>query len=74
MFHLNDNQEEMLIDFVFNLGTLKKFPKFTEAVFKKDWETAKKEYKRSYSDDKGTRHELIGRNTTFFNKFLKDLK
>lgn len=70
---LDSNQEAMLLDFAFNLGTLKKFPNFTKAVLNKDWDTVKKEYKRSFKDSSGNRHEL-GRNKIFFDTFLKNLK
>jgi len=69
---LDDYQEEMLIDYAFNLGTLKKFPKFVRAVLTKDWDTAKKEYVRTYKDDGGKTHEL-GRDKIFFNTYLKNL-
>lgn len=74
IFKLDQTQQEMLLDFMFNLGSLKKFPKFTEAVFGKQWDIVKKEYKRSYKDAKGNRHELIGRNAAFYNMFLKNIK
>lgn len=72
IFDLTPVQNQMLIDFVFNLGSLNKFPKFTSAVFRKDWDTASKEYKRSYTDSNGHHHEL-GRNKIFFDTFLKPL-
>lgn len=69
---LTDEQIEMLTEFVFNLGSLKKFPKFTEAVIKRDWRTANKEYKRSYVDPSGNRKELSGRNVAFYKRYLSD--
>jgi len=69
---LSDEQMEMLVEFTFNLGGLKKFPKFTKAVVNKDWDTAKKEYKRSYVDSAGSRHELSRRNIAFYNRYLSD--
>lgn len=62
---LTPKQEQMLIDFAFNLGGLDQFPKFTDAVLRDDVEKMKKEYKR-YSDG-----EELGRNQLFFNTFLK---
>lgn len=70
---LNQVQEEMLTEYVFNLGTLKKFPKFTRAVLNKKWDIAKKEFVRSYKDKSGKSHELVRRNKMFFDKYLKSL-
>ena len=69
---LDQVQEEILVDYAFNLGSLQDFPKFTRAVLNKDWDTAKKEYIRTYKDARGKTHTL-GRNKIFFNTFLKDL-
>lgn len=69
---LEDYQEEMLTDYAFNLGTLKKFPKFVRAVLNKDWNTAKKEYIRTYKDEHGKTH-VSGRNKIFFDTYLKNL-
>jgi GH24 family phage-related lysozyme (muramidase) len=62
---LTPKQEEMFIDFVFNMGTLKKFPKFTEFALKNDLEGMKDQYKR-YAGGK----ELKGRNTAFARRYL----
>jgi GH24 family phage-related lysozyme (muramidase) len=62
---LSKKQEEMLMDFSFSLGGLEKFPKFTDAVLRNNWNTAKKEYIRSSAGKK-----LTGRNEAFFNRFL----
>jgi GH24 family phage-related lysozyme (muramidase) len=40
---LSQKQAEMLTEFIFNLGGLEKFPKFTRAVLNQDWKTAEKE-------------------------------
>ena len=64
---LTPQQEEMFIDFVFNMGTLKKFPKFTEFALKNDLEGMKSQYKR-YAGVK----ELKGRNTEFLKRFLAE--
>lgn len=68
---LNRKQQEMLLDFTFNLGSLKSFPKFTEAVLKGDMATARKEYKRYFEDDKGKVKEVKNRNEQFFETYLK---
>ena len=64
---LTPQQEEMFIDFVFNMGTLNKFPKFTEFALKNDLEGMKSQYKR-YAGGK----ELKGRNTEFLKRFLAE--
>ena len=64
---LTPQQEEMFVDFVFNMGTLKKFPKFTEFVLKNDLEGMKSQYKR-YAGGK----ELKGRNSEFLKRFLAE--
>ena len=74
VFKLDADQLNMLTEFVYNLGGLKSFPTFTDAVFSKDWKTAKMEYKRSYSDKTGKRKELVARNDAFFKTFLANKK
>jgi len=69
---LDKHQEEILMDYAYNLGTLKGFPKFVKSVLNKDWNTAKKEYIRSFNDSKGNKHTL-SRNKLFFNAYLKNL-
>ena len=64
---LTSQQEEMFIDFVFNMGTLNKFPKFTEFALKNDLEGMKSQYKR-YAGGK----ELKGRNSEFLKRFLAE--
>ena len=64
---LTPKQEEMFIDFVFNMGTLKKFPKFTEFALKNDLDGMKSQYKR-YASGK----ELKGRNSEFLKRFLSE--
>jgi GH24 family phage-related lysozyme (muramidase) len=68
---LNQKQEEMLTEFVFNLGGLDKFPKFTEAVLKNDMPTMRKEYKRFYRGKDQKPIELERRNKLFYDRFLK---
>jgi GH24 family phage-related lysozyme (muramidase) len=72
LFKLDNDQLEMLTDFVYNLGSLNSFPKFTNAVFKKDWNTAKLEYKRKFKDRSGNVKELTSRNKAFFDRFLSN--
>jgi GH24 family phage-related lysozyme (muramidase) len=64
---LTPQQEEMFIDFVFNMGTLNKFPKFTEFALKNDLDGMKSQYKR-YASGK----ELKGRNSEFLKRFLSE--
>ena len=64
---LTSQQEEMFIDFVFNMGTLNKFPKFTEFALKNDLGGMKSQYKR-YAGGK----ELKGRNSEFLKRFLAE--
>jgi GH24 family phage-related lysozyme (muramidase) len=68
---LDKKQMEMLTDFAFNLGGLEKFPKFTDAVLRKDWKRAAQEYKRGYRSASGERKELTRRNQLFFDRYLK---
>lgn len=69
---LTPKQEEMLIEFTFNLGSLDKFPKFTDAVLRNQLDTVKKEYIRSFVDTTGNRRELKQRNTEFYKRYLKE--
>lgn len=68
---LDQIQEEMLIDYAFNLGNIRGYPKFVRAVLNKDWTTAKKEYLRTFKDSRGKKHEL-GRNKAFAKRYLKE--
>lgn len=68
---LDKRQMEMLTELTFNVGGLEKFPKFTDAVLKRDWEKAKQHYKRSYKSSDGSRKNLTRRNNLFFNRYLK---
>jgi len=63
--HLTLQQQEMLTDFVFNLGSLRSFPKFTRGVLINDINVISKEYKR-YVGGK----ELTGRNRDFYNRYI----
>jgi len=62
---LTPKQEEMFIDFVFNMGTLKKFPKFVQATLKNDESGINTQYKR-FAGGK----ELKGRNMAFARRYL----
>lgn len=64
---LSKKQMEMFVDFVFNMGTLSKFPKFTEFALKNDLQGMKAQYKR-FSGGK----ELKGRNSAFLQRFLTE--
>ena len=66
---LDSKRQQMLLDFQFNLGSLEKFPKFTDAVFKNDTATMMKEYKRSFKDPNSGEMKSLGRNKDF-NKFF----
>lgn len=68
---LHVKQEQMLIDYVFNLGSLDSFPKMTDAVLR--WEPDKmgKQYKR-FAKIGGKRKELTKRNTAFKSTFMDE--
>jgi len=68
---LDQRQDEILTDFVFNLGSLKAFPKFTKAVLNKDWKTVSQEYNRKYKTADGHMKDLTARNQAFHDRFLK---
>lgn len=68
---LSKRQEEMLVEYAFNLGSLSKFPRFTDAVLRNQWDLAKNLYKRSYRTASGERKSLTRRNTLFFNRYFK---
>ena len=67
---LDIEQKEMLIDFAFNMGTIKKFPKFVKGLLNKDWNTVKREYKRKFKDKDGNVYEVSDRNRMFYNRYL----
>lgn len=70
---LDPDREMMLTEFVYNLGTLSKFPRLTKAILTKNWDAAKQEYKR-YSVVGGVKTELKQRNIAFYDTFLKNKK
>ncbi len=61
---LSQNQKSILTAYSYNVG-LSKFPKFTTAIIKGDWETAKKEY---VVKSKG---KTLARNKLFYDKYLR---
>lgn len=63
---LSQKQNEILVDYAFNLGGLDKFPKFVDAVLKNRWDIARNEYIR-----KSGGKELTGRNKAFYNRYLR---
>lgn len=69
---LNEEQREICAEFVFNMGQIYKFPKFFMAVYNKQWDKAKEEYKRYATTGNGKVIELKNRNTEFYNRYLKD--
>lgn len=72
---LGTKEKMMLIDFAFNLGTITGFPKFVNGLLNGDIDKMKKEYERSYTEDKtGKRKTLAQRNNTFYQLFLKNYK
>ena len=70
--NLDDRRKQMLLDFQFNLGGLKKFPKFTAALFAGDEKTMMNEYKRVFTPAGSDKPKpLTGRNKSF-NDFFFD--
>ena len=65
---LDINRKQMLIDFAFNLGTLKGFPKFTQGVIDNNIQVMRGEYPR-YSGGQ----LLKRRNDIFYNTCLNKL-
>lgn len=63
---LSLSSQEMLIDFVFNLGSLRSFPKFVRGVLTNNKDIMQKEYKRFIGGK-----ELTNRNKIFFNRYLQ---
>jgi GH24 family phage-related lysozyme (muramidase) len=70
---LDITRQEMLIDFIFNIGTLNSHPKFVKHLINNDLNGMKQEYERSAVMN-GVRKPLTGRNAAFFNTFLKNYK
>ena len=70
---LPDNVKLALTDFSYNLGGLEKFPLFVTAIMNNDLATAKKEYKRYYTQGDEKR-ELFERNKEIYNMLFKNPK
>ena len=68
---LPEKTEEMLIDFAFNLGGLRAFPKFVDAVLRGQMDKARAEYQRSYQTPTGERKPVEARNRAFYDRYLK---
>lgn len=68
---LDSKREEMLVDFVYNLGTIKRYPNFVRAVLNNDIESIKKEYKRKYKTPDGETKDVTVRNSEFEERFLR---
>ncbi len=68
---LSLKQEQMLVDYVFNMGGLDKFPKMVDAVLRSDKEKMRKEYKR-YAKIGGEVKEIKGRNDQFAAAFMRE--
>lgn len=71
-YDLDQRRMEMLTDFVFNLGSLDSFPKFTEAVIDDDLATQREEYERFYTTPDGKVYPLVERNSSFYARYLAD--
>lgn len=63
---LSNRQQEMLADYFFNLGSMTKFPKMEAAILANDLPAMRREYKRYFNGK-----PLTGRNTAFYNRYLK---
>ncbi len=62
---LSETQKEILFDYVYNTGSITRFPELTRAVITEDWSTAALHYER-FSDGQ----PLAYRNEMFFREFL----
>jgi len=69
---LTPKQQEMLLDFHFNVKTgIKAFPEFTKGVIKNDLPKMRKEYLRYMKDPDTRKMVLLGRNKIFYDTYLK---
>ena len=69
---LDAHRQEMLIDFQFNLGSLKGFPSFVAALLKNDKKGMKKHYERKYQHPKTKKWLPIkDRNNQFKKRYLQ---
>jgi GH24 family phage-related lysozyme (muramidase) len=64
---LGKKEKQICLDFAFNIGTLRKFPKFFTALLNRDVSGMRSEYERS---SKGK--PLVQRNQQFYKLFLKN--
>ena len=62
---LSDRQKEALFDFVYNTGSIERFPELARAVILEDWDTASQHYERFSGGE-----PLEYRNQMFFREFL----
>lgn len=62
--HLDNSQTEMLLDFYFNLGSMRAFPKMERAILEHDSQSMRREYKRYVQGRE------LGRNK-HFSKYFK---
>ena len=63
--NLSDKQRGILFDYVYNTGSLARFPELTTAVLNEDWETASLHFERFSGDQ-----PLHYRNEMFYREFL----
>ena len=70
---LHPRQEQMLMDYAFNLGSIANFPKMVRAVLDWDVQTMWREYPR-YAKIGGRMTQLTGRNKLFADTFLPPQK
>jgi len=71
---MSQAQKDAAIDHAYNLGAagLRKFPRWSNALRKGDWETVGKESKRFYKDSRSRAYEpLSKRNAAYYAAFVK---
>lgn len=68
---LSPKQEQMLMDYAFNLGGVQSFPQMVDAVIRNDSKRMRGEYERSAVIN-GKRQKLTSRNAMFASTFLKE--
>ena len=71
---LDINSKQMVIDFFYNLGSMRTHPLFLRAILSNDVATMKKEYKRFFKNKDGVYKPLKDRNKKFRASFLAHLK
>lgn len=68
---LTEKQQEMMIDFEFNVGHVEKtFPLFTHHMLTNNVDGMRDEYKRYYRDEKKRVKPLEERNRLFYERYL----